>query len=220
MRGSFVAVAAALGLMAATASQSSAATANLDFSGPGVSGSVVITYGSGTDATYPNAYQVTGITGTFTDSNNGLNILDAKVGPLVPINHAVPEVDNLLAPNDFSKRGPFIGLPPDNHDYLSFDNLFWPAGSPQTASDYPFFGGPLDIYGLMFEVEGGYIVDLWSDGNFLGGPIVYGVAVVEGREARDYQFNSVALNVPEPTSISLLGIGAAGLLLRRRRRVA
>ena len=34
---------------------------------------------------YPNALEVTGISGTFSDTNIG--IVNASVGPLVPINH-------------------------------------------------------------------------------------------------------------------------------------
>ena len=59
------------------------------------------------------------------------------------------------------------GLPAPNNGFLSYDNLFYPGGSPQTASDYPFRGGCLDIYGLMFSIGGGRVVNtFWSNGDF------------------------------------------------------
>ena len=155
MKKTHLAVAAVAGLMSAMASQARATTVNVNFRGPGVSGALVLTYGAATDAKYPNAYEVTGISGTFSDSNNGLNILNAPIGSLVAITHATPDPTNLLAPNDFSRFAVASGLPAENNGFLTYDNLFWPGGSPQTASDYPPHGGFLDIYGLMFNIGGG-----------------------------------------------------------------
>ena len=46
--------------------------------GAGVSGSLEITFGPGTDAKYPtSAFEITGVSGTFTDTNIGLS--DASV---------------------------------------------------------------------------------------------------------------------------------------------
>ena len=56
--------------------------------------------------------RVTGISGTFSDSNNGLNIVNAPIGPLEPIKHDTPESTNLLAPNDFSRFAVAAGLSP------------------------------------------------------------------------------------------------------------
>ena len=50
-------------------------------------------------------------------------------------------------------------------------------------------GGILDIYGLLFDIGGGRVVDLWSNGDFSGtgaGPIDYGVAVATHDTALDY----------------------------------
>jgi hypothetical protein len=137
MKKTHLTVAALAGLISGMASQARATTVSVSFSGPGVSGALVLTYGAATDAKYPNAYEVTGITGVFSDSNNGLNIVNVPVSSLVPINHATPEPTNLLAPNDFSKFAVASGLPALNNGFLTYDNLFWPGGSPQTASDYP-----------------------------------------------------------------------------------
>jgi hypothetical protein len=63
---------------------------------------------------------------------------------------------------------------------LTCDNLFYPGGSPQTASDYPVLGGFLDIYGLLFDIGGSSVNDFWSNGDFSGtgtGPIDYGARV-------------------------------------------
>jgi hypothetical protein len=44
-----------------------AGTFDFGFTGPGVSGSIDLTYGAATDSTYSNAFVVTGISGAFTD---------------------------------------------------------------------------------------------------------------------------------------------------------
>jgi len=199
--------------------QASAATYSFDLSGPGVSGHVVLTYGAATDGTYPQAFEVTGVSGSFSDSNNGLGLVNAPILSLVPINHATPEATNLLAPNDFSKFPVASGL---SHGVLTYDNLYWPGGSPQTASDYPFHGGFLDIYGLMFNIGGGRVVDVWSNGNFNGagpGPINYGVAVATADTALDYVSLGVAA-VPEPDTYALMlaGLGVLGAVARQRKQ--
>ncbi len=194
-----------------------AATANFSFAGPGVSGTVDLTYGPGTDLKVPQAFEVTGISGIFSDLNNGLNIVNAPIGPLVPITRDTPEPDNLLAPNDFSRFAVATGLSPQNNGFLTYDNLFYPGGSPQTASSYPLHGGLLDIYGLMFNIGGGRVVDLWSNGNPSGsgsGPI-YGVAVATHAAALDNIRSGVSVT-PEPGAFALLGGGLLGLLACRR----
>src|SRR5947209_5935148 len=72
-----------------------AAVADFSFFGPGVAGYLQLTYGPNTDTNYPGlAFEVTNITGVFSDSNAGLKILNAPVGPLVPIRHDAPEPGN------------------------------------------------------------------------------------------------------------------------------
>ncbi|MEO8346372.1 MAG: hypothetical protein ABI607_11825 [Betaproteobacteria bacterium] len=178
-------MAALTGLIVAVAGQAHAALVNINITGPGVSGSIVVTYGAATDAKYPNAYEVTGISGVFSDSNNGLGIVNAAISSLVAITHAAPEPKNHLAPDDFSKYAVAFGLPPDDKGVLTYDNLFWPGGSPPTASDYTAHGGFLDIYGLMFTLDNGMVVDFWSNGDF-GGTADYGVAVATSAAALDY----------------------------------
>ena len=199
--------------------QANASTFDFSFTGPGVSGMVALTYGAATDAKYPQAFEVTGISGTFSDSNNGLNIVNTPIGPLEPIKHDAPEPTNLLAPNDFSRFPVAAGLPPESNGFVTYDNLFYPGGSPATASDYTVHGGVLDIYGLLFDIGGGRVVDVWSNGDFSGtgnGPIDYGVAVATSATALDYVGGGVTVT-PEPSTIGLLGAGLLGMLFWGRR---
>ena len=149
------------------------------FNGAGVSGSIVLTYGPTTDAKYPQAYEVTGISGTFTDTNNGLNIVDAQIGGLVAINRATPDATNLLAPRDFSRFAVATGLPAQSNGSLSYDNLLWPGGSLPTATDYQVHGGILDIYGLLFTIGNGRVGSGWGGGDaaiYARPPAPFGVA--------------------------------------------
>jgi PEP-CTERM motif len=223
------------GIVAAMAGQASATTVDINFNGPGVSGMLVVTYGAATDGKYANAYEVTSISGTFTDTNNGLNIVNATVGPLVPISPAAPDPTNLLAPDDFSKFSVPTGLPPPapgapNSTSLSYDNLYWPGGSSATASDYTFHGDPIDIYGLLFSIGNGRVVDIWSNGLDLPPffPTGYGVAVAwvppgsSAYAAADYVVGGVTV-APEPSTWALMGLGFMGLGFagyRRARSVA
>jgi len=103
--------------------QASASTFDLSFTGPGVSGSLSLTYGTATDAKYPQAFEVTGIAGTFSDSNNGLNLVNVPVGALEVVKHDMPEATNLLAPHDFSRFAVATGLDPQANGFLTYDNL-------------------------------------------------------------------------------------------------
>src|SRR5947209_15534275 len=167
MRSKLV-VSATLLLAASFPWQANASTFDFSFIGPGVSGTVELTYGTATDAKYPQAFEVTGISGTFSDSNNGLNIVNAPIGPLEPLKYDTPEPTNLLAPHDFSRFAVAAGLPSQSNGFLTYDNLFYPSGSPQTASDYPGKGGFLDIYGFLFDIGAGRGVDVWSNGDLAG----------------------------------------------------
>lgn len=187
--------------------QAKASTFNFGFTGPGVTGTIDLTYGTATDAKHTTGYEVTGISGTFSDSNNGLGIVNAEISGLVPINYATPEATNRLTPNDFSRFSVASGT---QHGSLSYDNLFFPGGSPASASDYPFGGGFLDIYGLLFTIGNGEVVNLWSNGVPPGGSLDYGVAVANASTSLDYVGGGVAVT-PEPGSFWLLATGLLGV---------
>jgi hypothetical protein len=190
-----------------TATVSTHASILVSFSGGGVSGNLSLTFSGATDQIYSSAYEVTGISGTFTDNNIG--IVGATVSGLFPIDNATPESGNLLAPYDFSRFPVASGLPAASNGNVTYDNLFWPGGSPQTGSDYPFGGGFLDIYGLMFTIGGGEVVNLWSNGTGMG----YGVGVATSANALDYlgYGNVTASATPEPAKWAMALIGFASL---------
>jgi hypothetical protein len=210
---------AAIGL--AVPAASSAGTFGFNFAGPGVSGRIDLTYGSTTDAKYPSpglsdvAYEVTGISGFFTDTNEDLNIVNAPITGLAPLNVSLPKPENQLAPANFSK---FFIVTGANQGRVTYDNLFWPGGSPATASGdqwAEYKGGYFDIYGLLFEIEGGYTVNFWNVQNN-----DYGLAVATAAEQFDYVRSGVSM-VPEidPNgvgSVLALVAGCLGLLERRR----
>jgi hypothetical protein len=196
--------------------QAHAATMPIYFSGPGVSGSLEITFGPGTDAKYPtSAFEITSVTGTFSDSNNSLNIVDASVSLFTILSPpSTPDSTNLLAPHDFSKFAVASGLPVMSNGFVTYDNLFWPGGAPATASDFDGAGGFLDIYGLAFTIGGGVVVDLFNNGVGADTHIPYGgfgVVVATADNALDYVSAGVAASTPEPSTWAMMVLGFASL---------
>lgn len=221
--------AAALLMLAVGSAPARASEFLFQFGGSGVRGAVTLTYIDNPNTgsplgTSPNpfdpigSYIVTGATGSFRDSNIGLV---TTITGVVPRNPANPEPTNLLAPRSFGFYPIANGAGPGGHSPgFSYDNLFYPGGSPQTASDYPFHGGFLDIYGLVFTTASGKAVNFWSDGDF-GGGATYGAGVTDGISILDYAGGiGVHSAVPEPASWALMlgGFGLAGAMLRSRRR--
>jgi hypothetical protein len=152
--------------------------------------------------------RVTGITGTFSDANIG--IFNASIKSLVPISPA-NERDTIFDPAVPASLS-FIDYmnEPTIHDAFSYDNLFYPGGNP-VVCDFPFIGTFLDPFGVAFTIAGGDTVDLWGDGNFLGGPLTNGAAVTDGINRLDYNFAGVSAAIPEPSTWGMLLLGFAGL---------
>ena len=210
---------ALLGLAAAVAVAPAAFADGFDFSfsGNGISASGVLWVGQqSTNSTNPPGYEITGISGTFSDTN--VNVSGAITGLFTPISY----VNNPLVSGFATTPGG-----------LSYDDLFYPAGNSPTVCyalvngvptlTYPFSGGQLDIYGVAFNIAGpgGYVGELWSNGDVGHGPIVYAAGLANATGLVDLPNATPGPNVPppgrygsfttspvpEPGSLFLLGIG-------------
>ncbi|HZY72751.1 MAG TPA: PEP-CTERM sorting domain-containing protein [Edaphobacter sp.] len=196
------------------------------FSGGGLSASGVIDVSNATVPGVPGGYQITGISGTFSDSNQGIS------------NATITGLQTTSLPNVTNADGTFVppGSPADGFGF-SYDNLFYPDGNspsvcPPDPTDpnglYPFGGGTLDIYGLLFNVDGGYSVDVWSNGVLPGLGLSYGAGdSLNGQKLTSFgepfdgnSVNFTASPVPEPTSLMLMGTGVLGLVGVVRRKLA
>ncbi len=188
---------------------------SFQFSGAGTGGSGLLTVAPDTVAGDPvGAFTISGISGTMTDTNIA-NFGTQTITGLVPISPVNPPQG---APFPMSLSLFNVVNPPPGDSAISYDNLYYPGGSPITCVGYLGFGGFLDIYGVMFTLGNGDVVDLWSNGAIPGGPpLNYGVAVIDPMNTvLDFQVGGLRA-VPEPGSLCLLATGVLGGLAWRRR---
>jgi hypothetical protein len=199
----------------AVASLARAGTVDFAFSGGGITSSGLLTFVAAPDGTSgvstPGTYEITDISGTFTDSNDGVS--GVITGLYTPISYITP----LVEPVAFTTAG------------LSYDDLFFPGGnSPLDCPGYPFSGGDFDILGVAFNVAGGFVGEFFSDGNYPGfsGP-VYAAADANSTTILDNPnpdgslpeptgvvgaFDATA--VPEPGTLLFVALGLGALAIR------
>ena len=71
---------------------------------------------------------------------------------------------------------------------------------------------------MLFDIGGGRVVDLWSNGSIFGAPVDYGVAVATAAQALDYVEGGLSVTVPEPGSLWLLGGAVLAVMAACRMR--
>lgn len=234
--------AGAMLLLAGLAPYAQATTVEIGFNGAMGSGHASLTVVTDTTGAEPagpsdpsGAQVVTGASGTFTNATLG----SVTITGVLARNFALPfdmqsggtwQPGDLPFPASFSQLAA-AGTSAQDNGVITYDDLFYAHGSPHTCWDYPFFGGFLDPYGVMFSLSsGGNLVgylDLWSFGvvapDALGpgtGGLTYGMAVMQLNSDGGLDvlggapFATAA--VPEPNFLWLFGTALLGLFAWRR----
>lgn len=201
-------------MICAIAPLSNAGTVQFSFSGGGITSSGAMTLVSAPDDTSgvstPGTYEITGITGTFADTNDAVS--GSITGLYTPISYATA----LTAP---SAAVTGAGL--------SYDDLFFAgADSPADCPGYPFGGGDVDVYGVAFNLSDGDVGEFFSNGVLPGNPDpLYAAADASSTAILDEpnagsttEPNGVLGSFtasPEPSTLLMLPIGFAVVAMIR-----
>jgi len=209
-----------MSVLAAVVGLASAAMADqfhFSFNGNGITASGILTVSPGSS---PGVDEITGISGTFSDTNVGVS------GAITGLYQPVSYVSNTLAT-------PGIAFTTGG---LSYDDLFYPAGNSPAICyalvngvptlTYPFSGGQFDIFGVAFDIAGpgGHVGEFWSNGDVGGGPIIYAAGLANATELVDNpnagpeasappgRYGTFTTSsTPEPSSLVLFAIGLLGI---------
>lgn len=215
-----------------------ASPVQIGFNGAGGTGHALLTLGpdslAGTVPGDPsNALLITNASGTFSDANLGL--YNIAITGVLARNFATPfdvsdgkwQPGDVPFPESFSQLAT-ANAPQQDNGVTTYSDLFYVGGSPQTCWDYPFAGGFLDPYGVMFTLGNGDVVDLFSFGSIFVptmSPVYlqYGFEVIDpsnGGNLLDAEFGGVHAAVPEPGFLWLFGAAVLGLFAWRRSQEA
>jgi hypothetical protein len=165
---------------------------------------------------------ITGATGFFSDSALATPITNVAITGIgiYPDNYAPHFAPDPTIPYSFSYY--------PSSPLVSYDNLFYVNGSPQTCSLPPAppaflppgnYGGYFDNYGVMLTLANGDLVDLYSNGDIQATqtgaePVTlppYGVVVIQDGVVDYTSAQSLAFSTPEPSTWAMMILGFAGL---------
>jgi hypothetical protein len=147
-----------------------------------------------------NALAVTGATGTFSDVALGFtNVAITGILATNPQNHFDPDE---TIPYSFGWY-PAPGV-------ASYDNLFYAGGNAPITCIGLAPGGFFDDYGVLFTLDNGALVDVYSIGAG-NGPGLYGAIVLVDGVVDRTSAGGLTLAVPEPSTWAMMVLGFAGL---------
>lgn len=222
--------------MLAFGSSANANTVRIHFSGEVGSGYADLTLGpAGAGDTIDPDHVPMAITGA-TGQLNGV-----KITGVLGVNPTEPPEGESLIPKSYTLFG-IEGV--GDHNGVTYDNLFYPTGSPAICwivdaehpdgyFAFPFYGGMFDLLGVMFTLDDGGLLDLWSFGvvdpdvpgylpPFVSG-LTYGMKLIQPTEGDGWQVldrppfgTASVVSVPEPDVLWLFVAGLLGVFVWRR----
>ncbi len=150
-----------------------------------------------TNSTNPPGNEITGISGTFSDTN--VNVSGAITGLATPISYVnLPPVPGFATTSE--------AVYPTTTCSTRQETRRWSAttlvnGVPTLT--YPFSGGLFDIYGVAFNIggSGGYVGEIWSNGDVGNGPIVYAAGLANATSVVDLPNATPGAGVPPPGGV-------------------